>query len=189
MNRSPSFSSSPSAREQSQWGVPLLMMSMAFLIGLFCAACIGGFALLHHFFSAGSAFPLSSRPIYTATPTSIDFLNHLAHHESSAAYRDLGDVVLVELTEEDFARQARHADDCLGAITSYQIVHEDHDLSVWHLTYAVQRSKWPRTYRLSFTLETDASGAWLIAGYSTGPGSGNALVPGISLCPCHESRT
>lgn len=116
-----------------------------------------------------------------AATTSADFLNALSTHNYAQAYQDLGAVITIQVSQDDFTQQAQNDDRCYGSITSYSEVANSATTqgNSQSYTYNIIRSKSSKAYQLRLTLQQDQnSNSWKITDY------GNDLGPGQSAPVC-----
>ncbi|BCL83561.1 serine/threonine protein kinase [Ktedonobacteria bacterium brp13] len=111
------------------------------------------------------------------------FLSEVARREYNQAYTRLGSSLLLVTTVMDFTRQVQADERCYGMVMNYsEVAHSEKmqngDLSV---VYTLTRSKFPRSYTLSFTVQQDfGSSDWLISSY--GVQSDSDLGPALPTC-------
>ncbi|BCL79596.1 serine/threonine protein kinase [Ktedonobacteria bacterium brp13] len=111
------------------------------------------------------------------------FLSEVARREYNQAYTRLGSSLLLVTTVMDFTRQVQADERCYGMVMNYsEVAHSEKmqngDLSV---VYTLTRSKFPRSYKLSFTVQQDfGSSDWLISSY--GVQSDSDLGPALPTC-------
>jgi hypothetical protein len=166
------------ARPKREAAQPRSLRKMLLLIGslfLICAilACVGGFVatnVINGLNASGGA-----------ATTSSDFLTSLSNKNYAQAYKNLGAAITIQLSQDDFTKQAQSDDRCYGPITNYSevansAVQQDNTQAY---TYTVTRSKLAKPYQLRLTLQQDTEGnTWKITDY------GKDLGPGQQSSTC-----
>ncbi|HEY0757443.1 MAG TPA: hypothetical protein VGD98_26050 [Ktedonobacteraceae bacterium] len=108
-----------------------------------------------------------------------NFLADLQSADYDQAYDMLGPV-RVPLSRSDFKKMALADDHCYGQVTDYPEVSGSAQISADQNTesfvYTITRSKLPKTYQLTLTLQKDASGTWFVSDY------GQDLGPAAPTC-------
>jgi hypothetical protein len=145
---------------------------------LLCGVCtfMGGFAAV----SLGIGLGTSK----DAAATASDFLSALGTRDYAQAYKYLGPPTTLQPgAQENFIAQAQRYDACFGTVTNYKQVEGSTILqdNTWSSTYAITRSKLPRSYRLTLTLQQDSHQQWRIIDYKS-EGVDNALAPADASC-------
>jgi hypothetical protein len=110
-----------------------------------------------------------------------DFLAALSSRNYDDAYSDLGAAITVQLTSDEFKRQATMDDTCYGPITNYTQVpgsaSVEDSTHTQSYTYSITRQKLKQPFQLRLTLQEDTTtGNWAVTSY------GNDLGPGLSQC-------
>jgi hypothetical protein len=162
-------------REEAQPGSlrrSLLMIGSLFLI---CAilACVGGFVATNVI----NGLNASSGAVTTAS----DFLTSISQQNYSQAYKNLGAAITIQLSQDDFTKQAQNDDRCFGQITNYSEVANsaEQQNNSQAYTYTITRSKLSKPYQLRLTLQQDPEGNnWKIVDY------GKDLAPNQQLPSC-----
>lgn len=151
-----------------RWWVGALVILLAG--GVILGVVVNGAVNL--FFAANAALG----PATTAS----DFLASLQTADYDQAYSKLDPTITVQLSSSDFKRMAQADDHCFGQVTDYQEVNGSAKVSAdqdtQSFTYTMTRSKLPKTYQMTLTLQKDASGAWFISNY------GDDLGPETPTC-------
>jgi hypothetical protein len=137
----------------------LLMIGSLFLI---CAilACVGGFVATNVI----NGLNASSGAVTTAS----DFLTSISQQNYSQAYKNLGAAITIQLSQDDFTKQAQNDDRCFGQITNYSEVANsaEQQNNSQAYTYTITRSKLSKPYQLRLTLQQDPEGNnWKITDY------------------------
>lgn len=108
-------------------------------------------------------------------PASVNanFLTSLSSKDYAEAYRTLGPSITIQVSQDEFIRQAQTDDKCYGVITDFpekegSAVTTDTSQSY---TYMIKREKLKESYPLTITLQKDQDGTWKISSY------GNDLGP------------
>jgi len=126
-----------------------------------------------------------SQPLATSvtqsTTVADDFLQALKAQQSRQAYGYLDVTTQVMLSSSGFDREARAADTCYGAITSYQIITEEAMADVEYITYLISRKNLSSPYRFPIVLVQETQANWAITSY--GKDSNDTISPpGVSTC-------
>jgi len=113
-----------------------------------------------------------------AAATADDFLAAISNRNYSQAYTDLGAVITVQTTQDEFVQQAQNDDRCYGPVTKYSEISGSAkvDGNVQSYSYSITRTKLPHPYQLNLTLQQDTNGNWTITNF------GNDLGPGQPPC-------
>ncbi len=166
------------ARPKRQEARPRNVRKQLLLIGslfLICAilACVGGFVATNviNGINASSG----------AAATTSDFLTSLSKQDYAQAYKNLGAAITIQLSQDDFTKQAQSDDRCYGPITNYSEVANSAQQqgNSQAYTYTITRSKLTRSYQMRLTLQQDTEGnTWKITDY------GKDLGPGQQSSTC-----
>lgn len=150
----------------------LLLIGSLFLI---CAilACVGGFVATNviNGLNASSG----------AAATTTDFLASLSKQDYAQAYKNLGATITIQLSQDDFTKQAQNDDHCYGPITDYSEVANSAQQqgNSQAYTYTITRGKLTKSYQMRLTLQQDTEGnTWKITDY------GKDLGPGQQSATC-----
>ena len=144
----------------------LLILALVFVA---CGLLAGGigYALVNYFAATGSSAG--------AANTVADFLLALKNQNYDQAYNDLDARITISLTKDAFKQIAQADDQCYGPVTDFNekagSATTSADNNIQSYTYDVTRSKSPKTYPLTLTLQKDPNGNWNITSY------GNDLGP------------
>lgn len=110
-----------------------------------------------------------------ASNTATDFMLALRSQNYDQAYNDLDASITISLTKDTFKQMAQADDQCYGLVTDFNekagSATTSADNNTQSYTYDVTRSKSPKTYPLTLTLQKDPNGNWDITSY------GNDLGP------------
>lgn len=109
-----------------------------------------------------------------------NFLSDLQTANYDQAYSELDATVTVQMSSSDFKQMALEDDRCYGQVTDYQEINGSATISAdqnrQSFAYNVTRSKSSKTYKLTLTLQKDATGTWFITNY------GGDLGPAPPTC-------
>ncbi len=153
-------------RQPKSWRRRLLILALVFVA---CGLLAGGigYALVNYFAGIGSSAG--------AANTATDFLLALKDQNYDQAYNDLDASITISLTKDAFKQMAQADDQCYGPVTDFSekagSATTSADDNIQSYTYDVTRSKSPKTYPLTLTLQKDPNGNWNITKY------GNDLGP------------
>jgi hypothetical protein len=151
----------------------LFVLGIALLICV-VLACFFGYAVFNYF----NGLNVSSGPAGVAD----DFLKSISgpQPDYDQAYKDLGTVITIQMSPDQFKQQAQNIDRCYGLVTNYSEVANSAIVQAnsESFSYNITRSKSTRMYQLHLTLqqEQDGSNVWRITQY------GNDLGPGQPAC-------
>ena len=170
--------SSPPSRRGGRWclvvlGVALLACALASLVGYSLVVNVIGVGTYVE--EESSAAP-GGRQVSSASTNADGFMQSLEAHAYLQAYGELDDSLTLSITPDEFVHQAEQADACYGAITSFALIRKAGE----RFTYALRRSKLPRSYPFQLTLQQDMQGNWVVTGF----GQGQTLNP-PQPAPCH----
>lgn len=124
-------------------------------------------------------FFAASASLGPATAAS-NFLSDLQSANYDQAYRVLDATLTVQLSSSDFKQMALADDHCYGQVTDYQEISgsatTSADQNRQSFAYTMTRSKMTKTYKLTLSLQKDATGAWFITSF------GDDLGPAPPTC-------
>lgn len=153
------------ARPKRQAPQPKNLRKQLLLIGslfLICAilACVGGFVATNviNGINASSG----------AAATASDFLSSLSQKHYDQSYKDLGAAITLQLSKDDFTKNAQSDDRCFGQITNYSEVPNsaEQQNNSQSYTYNITRSKLSKPYQMRIVLQQDSEGnTWKIIDY------------------------
>ncbi len=133
---------------------------------------MGAYALTNFAIAALAA----SGPANTAS----GFLANIQNKSYDDAYNALSATATVQLGKNDFARMAQKDDHCYGQITDYNEVAgsatSTPDGTIQSFAYNITRSQLSKPYKLTLTLQKDATGDWEITSF------GGDLGPAPPTC-------
>jgi hypothetical protein len=131
-----------------------------------------GYALVNYFVGIGSSAGASN--------TATDFLLALKDANYNQAYNDLDAKITISLTKDAFQQMALADDHCYGQVTDFNeeagSATTSADNNSQSYIFDVSRSKLPKTYKLTLTLQKDPDGNWDITSY------GDDLGPATPTC-------
>ncbi len=117
-----------------------------------------------------------------AANTATDFLLNLQSQNYTSAYNDLGGELTITMHVDNFTQIAKTDDHCFGTVTDFNEVAgsatTSADSNTQSYAYNITRSKLPKSYRVTLTIQKDSQGNWDIISY----GSGNDLGPNPPTC-------
>lgn len=157
------------ALSPARWRRQLLILAGIFVVCGLLAWVIGYFAV--NLLNANSTAS-------GAATTASDFLNAISSHNYSHAYTDLGAVITVRMTQDEFVQQAQNDDRCYGPVTGYNEIADSATIegTTQSYSYTITRTKLTKSYQLRLMLQQDTNGDWTIISY------GNDLGPGQPPC-------
>lgn len=125
-------------------------------------------------------FVLAASASFGPASTAGNFLSDLETANYDQAYSNLYATMTVQMSSSDFKKMALADDHCYGQVTNYQQVSgsatTSADQNTQSFAYTITRSKSPKTYQLTLTLQKDATGSWFITNY------GDDLGPAPPTC-------
>jgi hypothetical protein len=131
-----------------------------------------GFALVNYFTGIGNSAG--------AANTATDFMLALkSQHYDQAYNNDLDAKITILVTKDEFKQMAQADDHCFGLVTDFNEVAGSAIYStdtMQSYTYNVSRTRLPKTYKLTLTLQKDPDGNWDITNY------GGDLGPTTPTC-------
>lgn len=108
------------------------------------------------------------------------FLSDIQSKNYDDAYNALSATATVQLGKDQFTRMAQKDDHCYGQITDYSEVDgsatSTPDGTIQSFAYTITRSQLSKPYKLTLTLQKDATGAWEITSF------GGDLGPAPPTC-------
>ena len=138
----------------------LLILALVFVACVLLAWGIG-YALVNYFAAIGSSAG--------AANTATDFMLALRSQNYDQAYNDLDASITISLTKDAFKQMAQADDQCYGPVTDFNeragSATQSADNNTQSYTFDVTRSKSPKTYPLTLTLQKDPNGNWNITRY------------------------
>jgi len=167
--------------QQSQWLPPLIEISrrgkavvngglklvLGMLLVISVLLCGLGYIAYNRFIPHPT--PLTTTDTARASTLANSFINDLNHHSYSQAYRDLGNSITRDTSQQAFIQQAQSEDSCYGVVTTSTRV--DKETSTQGDTvkyeYTMKRVKMSKTYQLHLSLQRDGSGSWQVSDYNS----------------------
>jgi hypothetical protein len=147
-------------RPRKSWRRRLLILALVFVACGLLAWGIG-YALVNYFSAIGSSAG--------AANTAADFMLALKNRNYDQAYNDLDASITISLTQDAFKQMAQADDQCYGPVTDFNekagSATTSANNNTQSYTYDVTRSKYPKTYPLTLTLQKDPNGNWNISKY------------------------
>ncbi len=154
------------------WRRRILVLGVIF-IGCALLACGIGYAAVNLINATNTASG--------GATVAADFLGAISSQNYDEAYSNLGAVITVQITSDEFKQQAENDDRCYGLVTGYTEVPGSASVNdgthSQSYTYSVTRKKLSHPYQMRLTLQQDpTTGNWTVTSY------GNDLGPGQPPC-------